>query len=273
MKLAVSNIAWTAQEDEKVYAIMRKYGYEGLEIAPTRFFETNPYENLDAVRRWREAFAREEGFAIPSMQSVWFGRTEKLFADEAQRQTLLAYTKKAVDFAEAVCCANLVFGSPKNRAIPDASDWELWQQGIRFFRAAGDYALSKKTAVGMEANPAIYNTNYINTTQEALDLIKQVGSGGFLLNLDTGTMIENREPVEVLEGNAGLIHHVHISEPFLKPVGMNADRRQFHGELAAFLRENGYQGYVSVEMGKAGDEPGRLSVIDEILAYGREMFG
>lgn len=267
MRLAVSNIAWTSGEDEAVYAMMRKYGYTGLEIAPTRFFETNPYEDLDAVRRWREEFARDEGFAIPSMQSIWFGRTEKLFADAAQRQMLLAYTKKAVDFAEAVRCANLVFGSPKNRVLPAPSDKEMRQQGVCFFRALGDYAFSKGTRISMEANPAIYHTNYINTTQEAADLIKEVGSDGFLLNLDIGTMIGNQERVEVLEGKAGLIHHVHISEPLLKPVAMDRDRRKFHGEVAAFLRENGYQGYVSIEMGRV--EEG----LDEILAYGKEMFG
>lgn len=267
MRLAVSNIAWTAEEDEHVYTIMRKYGYTGLEIAPTRFFETDPYEELDAVRQWREEFAKKEGFVIPSMQSVWYGRTEKLFADETQRQTLLAYTKKAVDFAEAARCANLVFGCPKNRVLPDPSDKEMWQQGVRFFRVLGDYAFSKKTRISMEANPSIYNTNYINTTQEAVDLIKEVGSDGFLLNLDIGTMIENQERVEILEGKAGLIHHVHISEPFLKPVIMDGGRRRFHGEVAAFLRENGYQGYVSLEMGRIKDG------LDEILAYGKEMFG
>lgn len=267
MKLAVSNIAWTAKEDRTVYALMRKYGYMGLEIAPTRFFEVNPYEDLDAVRAWRQEFATREGFEIPSMQSIWFGRTEKLFESGQQRQTLLDYTKKAVDFAEAVQCANLVFGSPKNRVLPDASDRELRRQGIDFFRTIGDYAFSKKTAIGMEANPSIYNTNYINTTQEALALIKEVESDGFRLNLDIGTMIENRERVEGLEGNALLIHHVHISEPFLKPVVMNHDRRQFHSEMAAFLRESSYQGYVSLEMGRI--EEG----MDEILAYGREIFG
>ncbi|MDE7205496.1 MAG: sugar phosphate isomerase/epimerase [Lachnospiraceae bacterium] len=273
MKLAISNIAWSAGEDEQVYALMRKYGYTGLEIAPTRFFEANPYEDLEAVREWRREFGEKEGFTIPSMQSIWFGRSEKLFADARQRQVLLDYTKKAVDFAEAVCCANLVFGSPKNRVLPDISDQELWRQGIDFFKAAGNYACSQKTTIGMEANPSIYNTNYINTTQEALALIKEVESDGFRLNLDIGTMIENRERVEVLEGNAQMICHVHISEPFLKPVIMNCDRRLFHGELAAFLRENDYQGYVSVEMGKTAETQNRLSVLDEILAYGREMFG
>lgn len=273
MKLAISNIAWTVREDAQVYALMHRYGYSGLEIAPTRIFEADPYGDLEAVRAWRRELGEKEGFAVPSMQSIWFGRTEKLFADGTQRQVLLDYTKKAVDFAEAAGCANLVFGSPKNRVLPDISDQKLWRQGIDFFKAVGDYAYSKKTVIGMEANPPIYQTNYINTTQEALDLIKEVGSDGFRLNLDIGTMLENREHVAVLEGNAGLISHVHISEPFLKPVVFNRDRRQFHGELAAFLRENGYQGYVSVEMGKTQEMQDRLSVLDEILAYGREMFG
>lgn len=273
MRLSISNIAWTAQEDETVYALMKKYGYTGLEIAPTRFFETNPYGDIGAVSAWREEFSKKTGFAVPSMQSIWFGRTEKLFGDDAQRRTLLAYTKKAVDFAAAARCANLVFGSPKNRALPDASDKELWKQGVMFFRELGAYAHAENTAVGMEANPAIYNTNYINTTQEAVSLIKEVASEGFLLNLDIGTMIENGEPVEVLEKNAGLINHVHISEPFLKPVRTDGGRRAFHGELAAFLRENNYQGYVSVEMGKTDEGIDRICVLDEILAYGREMFG
>lgn len=166
-----------------------------------------------------------------------------------------------------------MFGSPKNRALPDVSDRSLWEQGIDFFRELGSYAREKNTAVGMEANPAIYDTNYINTTQEAVSLIREVGSAGFLLNLDAGAMIENREPVESLTGSARLINHVHISEPFLKPVSTDSGRRAFHGELAAFLRENGYQGYVSVEMGKTQDSAGRISMLDEILAYGKEMFG
>ncbi len=273
MKLAISNIAWSAEEDASVYALMRQYGYTGLEIAPTRFLGAAPYEDLDRVRAWRQEFAAEEDFAIPSMQSIWFGRTEKLFADASQRQALLDYTKKAVDFAEAVQCANLVFGSPKNRALPDGSDRELRQQGVVFFREIGNYACSRGTTIGMEANPPIYDTNFINTTQEAFELIKEVGSDGFRLNLDIGTMIENREDVRVLEGKAQMIHHVHISEPFLKPIVRNQDRRLFHGELAAFLRENGYQGYVSVEMGKTENAENRISVLDEILAYGKEMFG
>ena len=42
MKLAISNIAWNAKDDTTVYAMMRKYGYTGLEIAPTRILRQIP---------------------------------------------------------------------------------------------------------------------------------------------------------------------------------------------------------------------------------------
>lgn len=268
MRLSISNIAWDAGADKIVYALMKKYGYSGLEIAPTRIFEKNPYEALEPATKWSSELKSEYGFEIPSMQSIWFGKTEKLFEDKAQMEILSQYTKKAIDFAQAVCCKNLVFGSPKNRALPDNASKELVSSGIKFFKALGEYALTKNTAIGMEANPAIYNTNYINDTKSALQLIKEVESKGFLLNLDIGAMLENKEQIEVLEGNSDYINHVHISEPFLKPIGMTKERQSFHNELSCFLKENNYKGFVSIEMGKAED----IAVIEEILAYVKEIF-
>ena len=45
MKLAISNIAWSKEYDEEMYEFLSKNGIEGLEIAPTRIFEKNPYMN------------------------------------------------------------------------------------------------------------------------------------------------------------------------------------------------------------------------------------
>ena len=39
------------------------------------------------------------------MQSIWFGRQERLFGSEEEREILIDYTKKAVDFAVAIQCA------------------------------------------------------------------------------------------------------------------------------------------------------------------------
>lgn len=179
-----------------------------------------------------------------------------------ERIALIDYTKSAINFAEAIGCNNLVFGCPRNRNMPDGVDPAI---AVRFFKKIGDYAADHHTIIGMEANPTIYNTNFINTTEQAIALIKEVGSEGFKLNLDLGTMIYNKEEVTVIDGHAELINHVHISEPGLKPI----EKRSIHKDLADFLRTNNYQGFVSIEMGRQED----LGIIQDACSYVKEIFG
>ncbi|WP_019678524.1 sugar phosphate isomerase/epimerase family protein [Ruminococcus flavefaciens] len=261
MKLSISNIAWSSKDDETVYNIMKRNGFTGLEIAPTRIIPATPYDNIGEAAEWFGGIRKEYGFRISSMQSIWYGRTEKLFGTPDERQVLLDYTKKAVDFAAALDCGNLVFGCPKNRCVDDNSDLTV---GIGFFRALGEYAVSKKTVIGMEANPAIYQTNYINTTASALELIREIGSAGIKLNLDLGTVIENKEDISVLKGNVGLINHVHISEPFLAPIC----ERGLHRELMSLLLEEGYDRYISIEM-KCTDD---IDSVTSVIKYVSEVF-
>ena len=262
MQLSISNIAWDGNHDEKIYEYMKKYGYTGLEIAPTRVFTERPYEDLVKAHEWQTTFFKQTHFVVPSMQSIWYGRQEKVFGTLEERKILLNYTKKAIDFAKTIQCKNLVLGCPKNRVLPDGMNE---QEGVKFFKELSDYAYTQGTVIGMEANPPIYGTNYINDTVSALELIKQVESEGFMLNLDVGTMIQNKEPVEVLEGYAQVINHVHISEPGLKIV----EKRMIHQELASFLKENEYRGFVSIEVGRQDD----IRRIEDMLCYVKEIFG
>ena len=161
----------------------------------------------------------------------------------------------------AINCKNLVFGCPRNRNVPEGVDMDL---AIPFFKEIGDYAYASGCVIGMEANPTIYNTNYINETKDALDLIKRVNSKGFLLNLDMGTMIQNNENIEILVGNVNKINHVHISEPGLKPI----EARDVHNRLKEILEKEGYSRYVSVEMGKVDD----IEVVKNVMRYVRSVF-
>ena len=242
MQLAISNIAWDSRKDIEVYALMGDYGFTGLEIAPTKVFLESPYDNLEIATNWAKELKNQYNFSIPSMQSIWYGRTEKIFGSSEERRSLISYTKKAINFAAAIECGNLVFGCPRNRNIPDGKTSE---GAVAFFREIADYALKKGTVIGLEANPVIYNTNFINSTKSALNLIKEINSPGFKLNLDVGTMVYNQEKVDILKENVCLINHVHISEPGLKPI----TERPLHSELYKVLKEAGYNRYVSIEMG------------------------
>ena len=242
-KLSISNIGWEKEKDQEILEMIKRHGYQGLEIAPTRVFHTEPYEKKIEAMEWSKLIKKEYGLEVSSMQSIWFGRKEKLFGTEDERALLLEYTKKAIDFAQVIGCKNLVFGCPKNRVKPEE---EKEETAISFFRVLGEYAVKKGTVIGIEANPSIYNTNYINDTVSAFSLIEQVNSKGIRLNLDLGTMIYNNEPMELLRDKIEFINHVHISEPWLKPI----EQREIHLELRDLLRKEGYSGYVSIEMGK-----------------------
>lgn len=261
MKLSISNIAWNDDVDEKIYGWMKNYHFSGLEIAPTRIFPERPYDRAIEAATWAAKMKTQYGFTIASMQSIWFGRTERIFADQKERKILTEYTKKAIEFAEAVGCKNLVFGCPKNRNITKAEDADI---AVGFFRELGEFAKKHDTVIGMEANPTIYNTNFVNDTKSAIDLIKEVNSDGFLLNLDLGTMVQNKEKIEELQGKVSLINHVHISEPWLKPI----EKREMHKELKKLLEAEKYAGYISIEMEKVED----IDVLKEKMEYVRSIF-
>lgn len=260
MNLAISNIAWNTSENDFVYSLMQKYNFTGLEIAPTKIIPEQPYSHITEAASWSNDLHSKYGFSIPSMQSIWFGRTEKLFGSQEERKILVDYTKAAIDFASAIGCKNIVFGCPKNRNKPDGVDKEI---AVQFFHEIGEYASSKNTCIGMEANPAIYGTNFVNTTEQAVDLIERVNSKGFKLNLDAGTMIENEEPVSILLGNEDLMNHVHISEPYLKKILI----RDLHKNLYSLLKEINYTGFISVEMGYQNN----LTDIEDVMKYMRNL--
>lgn len=260
MFLGISNIGWDSKYDTVIYQWMREYGYSGLEIAPTRVFLEKPYDELEKARIWSQKLEEQYGFLIPSMQSIWYGKKERLFGSQKERKELLAYTKKAIEFAAAARCRNLVFGCPKNRIVPEGADSH---SAINFFREAGDFAAAHNTVIGMEANPAIYGTNYMNDTKSVLELVEAVGSKGFLLNLDMGTMIQNQETAEEIKGHVHVINHVHVSEPNLKPI----QKRELHRDIFKVLQREHYTGCISIEMGKTD-----LTNIKNAMQYVREVF-
>ena len=266
MRLSISNIGWEKENDQQVYELMKKYGFSGIEIAPTRWVQENPYEHVHQAVEIANHLKEQYGFVVSSMQSIWFGRSERVFIKE-EREVLVNYTKKAIDYAAEIGCKNLVFGSPRNRNIEEA--WNLSGKDIatieeEFFGEIGEYAKKAGVVVAMEANPPMYNTNYVNDTGEAISLAERVNSTGFLVNLDFGTIIANEEDISELEEKVHLIHHVHISEPGLKQIQV----RTQHEELAECLRRNRYEGFVSIEVGKQDD----LQELEKMMKYVAEVF-
>ncbi|HOS16823.1 MAG TPA: sugar phosphate isomerase/epimerase family protein [Bacteroidales bacterium] len=258
MKLSISNIAWEQKYDTEMYVFLKSMGITGLEIAPSRIFPENPYEQKKKATDWKEELLNNYGLEISSMQSIWYGHTERIFGSEEERAFLIEYTKKAILFAEAIGCKNLVFGNPKNRDTDNIT--KNMSVAIDFFKQIGDFAIDHNTVVSLEANPIIYNTRFLNTTEEAFEMIRKIKSNGIRLNVDLGTIIYNKEDIFSLTKYMNCINHVHISEPYLVPI---EERKDLHNALFEIIREGDYLNYISIEMGKIDD----IDKLKKIIIY------
>lgn len=242
MKLSISNIGWESSYNDLILKKMQEDGFDGLEIAPTMLIKENPYDNIPLAVQLVKEIKNKYGLCISSMQSIWFGKKGNIF-DDADAIELIEYTKKAIDFASAINCKNLVFGCPKNRNIPEGKTSD---DAINFFRIIGNYAKAKNTILSIEPNPSIYGTNFINYTKDAFDFVRKINCEGIKVNVDLGTIIENDESLDILVDNFDLINHIHISEPNLTKI----QNRKVHILLLDILKKYKYDKFISLEMKK-----------------------
>ena len=258
MKFSISNIAWDKENDEQVYAYLREHAFQGLEIAPTRLW-SEPYSKIETAKVWASELQTKYGLSVSSMQSIWYGKQEKICSSEEDRKILLDYTNQAILFAETIGCKNLVFGCPKNRLVNDAKDYDIIAE---FLDMVGKYAFEHHTCFSLEPNPTIYGTNFLNTTKQAVELCRRLNNQGIRINYDFGTVIENKEDIRECLDNLDLVNHVHISEPYLVKI----NQRKEHKELIKGLSAANYQGFVSIEMKKQDDIEDVFETIDYVGA-------
>ncbi len=242
MKIAISNLAWSNEDNQKVYSYLKDRNIQFIEIAPSKLVGEDPYNNILKLQAETEKLKEKYNLTIISMQSIWFKITNNIFESAKSYQLLIDYTKKAIDFAASIKCRNLVFGCPKNRNMFDKE--KDYPVALNFFKEIGLYALNKNVVIAVEPNPTIYNTNFLNYTEEVLDFVKQINLPSIKINYDIGTVIQNDESFNILKDNMIYINHIHISEPNLVKI----TQRNLHKELFSLLKEYNYQNYISIEM-------------------------
>ena len=104
MKYAISNIAWSPDEDERMYEFLGDRRM-GLEIAPTRIFQwehsemlgrnAGPYDRIREAAEWARDLYNYYGVKTVSMQSVLNGIDYNIFGSETENRSLIQYMKKA----------------------------------------------------------------------------------------------------------------------------------------------------------------------------------
>ncbi|MDB5691143.1 MAG: hypothetical protein JWO81_206 [Alphaproteobacteria bacterium] len=257
-RLAISNIAWTPQEDIRALALLEELGVRGLEIAPSIAFsdEADAFEPSPAAVSRLLRRLEEHGLELVSMQSLLFGVPgAALFEGDGARARLVAALERAIALAGRLGIPNLVFGSPANRRIPDGMERQQVDAiAIETFRRLGDCAAAAGARLALEPNPEAYGTNYLTSIGEAGRAVRQIAHPAVTLNFDLGALAMNGEQAEAGSWFGDLrdvVSHVHVSEPHL--AAAPADEAAFRDAASAILG-HGYAGWFSIEMRGAGPD-------------------
>lgn len=261
MRLAISNIAWDAAEDEAVAALLRDHRLDAVDLAAPKYFAdvaATGTEQVLAVRRWWEA----RGFEITGMQSLLFGTQGlNLFAPPTVQQAMLDHLRHVCRIGGLWGARRLVFGSPRNRDRSGLDDAQVLQAGTQFFRRLGDVAAAEGVLICLEPNPPVYGANYMTTSDETAQVVAAVDHPAVRMQCDTGAMaLQHEDPQQVLARHASRVGHVHLSEPDLLPLGDVPATAALHRATHLALQQHLPGAVCSIEMLATKAEPHLQSI-------------
>ncbi|MEI2829313.1 sugar phosphate isomerase/epimerase family protein [Pseudomonas mosselii] len=258
MRLAISNIAWDTVEDEDVAMLLQRFAVDAIDIAPGKYFPAPNKatdEDIATVKQWWAT----RGIEITGMQALLFGTTGlNVFGSTESQTALLDHLAAVCRIAAGLGATRLVFGSPRNRDRGNLSDQETLEVAVAFFRKLGDIAQDQGVIICLEPNPTCYGANFMTSSEETAQVVRQVSHPAIRMQLDTGALTINEEDsVSVLHSYGALIGHVHASEPNLLPLG---DGSTPHDRIAMSLRHHLPDHVVSIEMLATKEEPHAQSI-------------
>jgi sugar phosphate isomerase/epimerase len=251
MKLAVSSIAWTNEEEKEIAEVLQNHGVKYVELAPTKIWD-DPTQvsarDAQKVVQWWKQYDIE----VVAFQSMLFARPDlKLFESDRNRAECLRYLNDFIVLAGRMGVKRMVFGSPKNRQRGDMEYDQAFSIAVDFFTEIAQTAEDNGVVFCIEPNAPQYNCDFVTNARQGAELVRAVDRPGFGLHLDAACMaLAGDDLTDSVRESKDVLKHFHISSPMLEQVEARDDVAHEHAANA--LREADYDGYVSIEM-RPGD--------------------
>ncbi|NLO83450.1 MAG: sugar phosphate isomerase/epimerase [Clostridiales bacterium] len=199
--------------------------------------------------------------------NVLFPRHIKLTGSEVDMDEIKSYLEKAFGRISVLGAEVVVLGSGGSRRVPD--DYSLdngWKQLVEVTGAIGDVAARYDLAIAVEPLNRD-ETNIINSVEEGIKFVKDVGHPNIKLTADFYHMRRENEPMHILTEAGGYVAHLHIANSNGRVYPMKPAEDIYVAFFDA-LKKAGYQGRVSIEGGTKDlekDGPIALSVLRDLL--------
>ncbi len=270
MKLALSSIAWTNEEEPMVAEKMREMGIKYVEIAPTKIWPDLTVVTADQAKEYVNWWAKYD-ITIVAFQSILFARPDlKIFESDDNRQQALDYLSSVLRLAGTMGVKKLVFGSPKNRQRGEMLIKQADTIAINFFNKLGDVSSENNAVLCLEPNAKQYNCDFIVNASEGHGLVRRVNNAGFGLHLDTACMALAGDNLGVSIVNAkDILEHFHISSPMLEQVEYRDDVD--HISAAKALKDIKYDKVISIEM-KPGEAGTNVERVEKAIKFARSIY-
>lgn len=247
MKLSISNIAWSEHDNMEVFSYLRKNGFTGIEVAPTKICSEWKDITIKKTKSYKR-FLADEGFSIPAIQAILFNKQELEIFNPRKLDALRDHFKQVADIAYNLGAKTIVFGAPKNRRRHHLSIDEALNQGQEVFYELSEICKERECIIGIENNPIEYNCDFLSNIADIVQFTDKLNHESCKLHLDSAGVFMNSKIVDgevIIESINHDIAHYHISEPMLEPItgGLVPHKRY----IDAVTRQ-GYNKWLSVEM-------------------------
>jgi D-psicose/D-tagatose/L-ribulose 3-epimerase len=158
----------------------------------------------------------------------------------------LTYIRTAFDRVARFGVRLIVFGSSAARNVPAGFPREeAWKQLVAFGKLIAPEAQKRGLVVSVEALRR-QESNILNTTAEALELVRAVAHPSFQLVVDFYHLAVEKEDPDVLLRAREHIRHFHFANPEGRLFPLDASEYDYH-PFFVNLRKIGFQGGLSVE--------------------------
>jgi len=242
MKLGINTFLFTSpftNESTKLFGQFKRWGFETVEIP------VEDPSHIDPAHVKREL---DKHGLVCGTVCACLGPDRDLRGTPEQQKTGMDYMKKVIDQMVVLGAHSLigpVYSSVgRADAVPAAEYKKQWKTVVKNLKTLCKYAEKKGKRIAMEPLNR-FETDFINTCEQGLKMIKDVGSPVLKLHLDTFHMnIEQKNQGNAIRKAGKALGHFHACGSDRGTPG--GDHTDWKG-IAKALKDIRYQGDVVIE--------------------------
>jgi D-psicose/D-tagatose/L-ribulose 3-epimerase len=242
MRLGINTFLFTSPfttESTKLFPQFKKWGFETIEIAIEDPSHIDPAKVKAALDK--------NGLACGSVCAC-LGPDRDLRGTPEQQKTALDYMEKVIDQTVVLDCPSLIgpvySAVGRADAVPALEYKQQWKTVVKNLKQLCKYAQARGRQICMEPLNR-FETDFINTCDQALKMVKDVASPVLKLHLDTFHMnIEEKDQAQAIRKAGKLLGHFHACG---SDRGTPGNDHIDWKPIAAALKSVRYQGDVVIE--------------------------